>query len=501
MKLVVLAGLSLAACAVPSSDPAPSTSAPLVMTAGFADRVANIVAKRPAPPPGAFCTSGLARCFIRGQVDENGNRIHGVADPAGMTDNWGATDLESAYAIPVSNDTQATVAIVDAYGYSALESDLATYRQMYNLPACGTSDGCLKIVDQNGGNNLPADNSDWIGETSLDVDMVSAGCPSCKILVVQATDDSSDGLFVAVKTAASMGATVISNSWGYDESDLDEAFQVTVAQAEPYMDHPGIAVFVATGDDGYNDGGMGPDYPGTSAYSIGVGGTSLSKTTSGSRAWSEKAWSDGGAACSLSITMPSWQSSTSSCTMRMTSDVSAVGDPNTGVAVYDSDDGGWEVVGGTSAASPLTASIFALTNNGNRTAQFAYQNAAAFNDVTSGKDGTCGAKLCTAGSGWDGPTGIGTPNGTALAALGGGNGSGSGSGSNMGSGSDSGSGSNMGSGSDDNNGSGSGSDDGNGDNGDGNSGGGGGCNVAGGSGAATFLFALGLALVRRRRRA
>ena len=481
----------LVACAVPSSAPAPVPS--LAKDDGFADRLANVAMARHTAPAGSLCSSdhGLFRCFARGRVDANGHRIHGVPDASGVA-GLGADDLAAAYKIPVDNDPGATVAIVDAFGYSNLEADLAMYRSQYGLPACTAANGCLKIVDENGGSNLPQDDVEWIGETSLDVDMASAACPKCKILVVQASDQDSS-LFTSIKTAAMLGATVISNSWGAPEQEIQEAFQISVADAEPFLQHDGIGVFVATGDDGFDDGDFGPDYPGTSAFSVGVGGTSLSPDAS-TRGWSEAAWDDGGSACSVNIAKPTWQTG-SDCPMRMTADVSAVGDPETGVAVYDSDDGGWEVVGGTSAASPLTAAIYAVTRNGNRTAQFAYQNPTAYFDVTTGNNGNftdCGAKLCDAGSGWDGPTGVGTPNGTALAALGGtGSGSGSGSGSNMGSGSDMGSdmGSNMGSGSDmngDNNG------------GNGNSGGGG-CAVGGGSGLATFVFALGLALVRRRR--
>ena len=246
--------------------------------------------------------------------------------------------------------------------------------------------------------------------------MASAACPKCKILVVQADDDSGDGLYLSQMAAASLGATVISNSWGGPEDN-------TVASSEMYFNHSGIAIFVASGDSGYNDGGQGPDYPSTSAYTIAVGGTTLTSSTN-SRGWTEKAWSGGGSSCSTNVAKPSWQTSTA-CAKRMASDVSAVGDPNTGLAVYNN--GQWQVVGGTSAASPLVAGIYALTKNGGATAQFAYQNAGAFYDVTSGTNGTCTAPLCKSAAGWDGPTGVGTPNGAMLATLGG-TGTGSGSG-------------------------------------------------------------------------
>jgi hypothetical protein len=311
--------------------------------------------------------------------------------------------------------------------------------------------------------------------------------------VVQADDDQGDGLNIANTTAATLGATVVSNSWGGPEDS-------SVASEEMYFNHPGIAVFVAAGDNGNT--GTSPDYPSTSAYTIGVGGTTLTKSTSSTRGWTESAWSDGGSSCSKSVAKPSWQTS-SACAKRATSDVSAVGDPNTGVAVYN---GGWQAVGGTSAASPLVAAIYALTKNGGATAQFAYLHTDAFYDVTTGKNGTCTTAMCKAAAGWDGPTGIGTPNGTMLAALGGGGmGSGGGSGSGSGTGSGGGSGTGMGSGSDTGSdggggtGSDTGSDGGGGGGGEGDGGGHGGCNVGGGTGSGALIF-IALAFVRRRRR-
>jgi len=359
-------------------------------------------------PHAAICNGGRFRCFAQRRTDETG-RFIAFAQAQGI----GATDLASAYNLDTSVDPNATIAIVDAYGYSALASDLAQYRSHYGLPACTVASGCLKIVNQQGQSApLPANplaNDDWTGETARDVDMASAACPKCKILVVQADDDQGNGLFIANATAATLGATVVSNSWGGPEDN-------TVASSESYFNHPGIAIFVASGDNGYNDGGQGPDYPSTSAYKIGVGGTSLTPS-SNSRGWAESAWSGGGSSCSTNVTKPSWQTS-SACAMRMASDVAAVGDPNTGLAVYNAAQGGWSVVGGTSAASPLVAAIFALTKNGGATAQFAYLNTGAFYDVTSGKNGTCTTKsstatayLCTGSVGYDGPTGNGAPNG------------------------------------------------------------------------------------------
>jgi len=434
---------------------------------------------------GSVCSTGPIRCHAHARVTLDGH-VQAAAVPQG----YGPPDLQSAYNIPTTISGTPTVAIVDAYGYSNLEADLAVYRSTYGLPACSTANGCLKIVNQSGQTTpLPANppaNDDWTLETALDVDMASAACPSCKILVVQATDNAGDGLYLGQNAAASLGATVISNSWGGPEQPGQ-----SLTASEAYFAHPGIAVFVSAGDDGYNDAGQGPDYPATSANVIAVGGTSLTKTTGG-RGWAETAWSSGGSACSLSIPKPAYQTGTQ-CQYKATTDIAAVGDPQTGVAIYNSANGGWAVIGGTSASAPLIAAIFAATGNGAQTSgTFVMQNAAKMYDVTTGTNGTCGTILCKAGIGWDGPTGYGTPNASAIVA----NNTGTGGGSDSGSG---------GGGTGDGGGTGGG-------NGGGGQGGGGaggvgdgdvvgGC-AAGGSGAGLgVLLALGAVVTRRRRAA
>ncbi len=348
---------------------------------------------------------GKFRCFAKIKASNNTGNAKFFAAPTG----YGPPDLVAAYNIETNITTTPTVAIVDAYGYTALESDLGKYRTQYGLPACTVANGCLKIVNAQGAtsplpNNPPA-NDDWTVETALDVDMASAACPKCKILVVQA-DDPGDTLLSAQAVAKSLGATVISNSWGGPEQAGTPA-----TATESSFNQSGVTIFVAAGDDGYDDAGQGPDYPGTSAYAIAVGGTNLKKDAS-ARGWSETAWTMGGSACSLSIPKPAYQD-LSPCTYKATTDVAAVGDPATGLAVYNAANGGWISVGGTSAASPLVASIFAATGNGAvMTGAFVKANVAKFYDVPSGSNGTCTGKslLCTAGAGWDGPTGYGTPN-------------------------------------------------------------------------------------------
>ena len=390
----------LAACSLtPPEGAASSDSIDTAVPAG--------AAAIPHYPSAEVCNGGTYRCFARVRTLQSGERA-AAATPQG----WGPPDLVKAYNYNPALTPGATVAIIGAYGYANLESDLAMYRSTYGLPPCTIASGCLTVVNQTGQTSplpgaAPA-NDDWTQETALDVDMTSAACPNCKILVVQANNDLSDGLFVANDTAATFNPTVISNSWGGPEQSAQE-----VANLEPYFAHPGIAIFVASGDIGYDDANQGADYPASSQYTFAVGGTTL-QTDQSLRGYTETAWNGGGSSCSKAVAKPAWQTS-SACGKRMSVDVSAVADPDTGVAVYNADGGGWTVTGGTSAASPLVASLFALTNHGGEIAKFAYDNAGSFFDATSGTNGTCGNVLCSAGVGWDGPTGNGTPNGAMLA--------------------------------------------------------------------------------------
>ncbi len=398
----------------------------------LSNRTGHAVPKYSVDPTGKLvehtgvCQGSHFHCFARIVTHDGGHLTQHTAVTGTL-----AKDIQSAYGITdLTMGAGSTIAIIDAYGYSTLEADLAVYRSQMGLPACTTASGCLKIVNQTGGSSLPADppsSDDWTVESALDVQMASAACPACKILVVQATTDQDDGLFVANDTAASLNPTVISNSWGGAETGGE-------ASEEHYFDHPGIAIFIAAGDDGYDDNGQGPDYPGTSAYTIAVGATSLS-SSGNARGWTEHAWGGtgttysaqqisntgaGGSACSLSIAKPSYQPANTNCSFKATADVSAVGDPATGPAIYDSLSGGWQTVGGTSASSPMVAAMIAGSGNGSITGKFFYDNLSKFNDVTSGANGSCGSILCIAGTGWDGPTGVGTPNVAAIRNTGGG---------------------------------------------------------------------------------
>jgi len=355
--------------------------------------------------------AGFKHCNLDLLGDRNGAPL-ATTGPSG----YGPADLQGAYNLAstaASAGGSQTVAIVDAYDDSTAEADLGTYRSTYGLPACTTANGCFKKVNQSGvQGSYPTNNQGWGLEISLDLAMVSAVCPKCHILLVEATSNANANLYAAVDTAARLGATAISNSYGGAESSSDPSTNV-------HYNHPGIPITVSSGDSGY-----GVEYPAASPYVTAVGGTTLNKA-SNARGWSESVWSGAGSGCSAYEPKQSWQTD-SGCARRTVADVSAVADPNTGVAVYDSNCNvvnqllgqcfkGWGVVGGTSASSPIIASVYALAGNGAAVTygSFPYGNAGALNDVTAGSNGSCGGTyLCTGVPGFDGPTGLGTPNGT-----------------------------------------------------------------------------------------
>ncbi|MEZ0067285.1 subtilase family serine protease [Streptacidiphilus sp. MAP12-20] len=334
------------------------------------------------------------------------NAVSPNATPSG----YGPSDLLSAYNLPANGGAGATIAIVDAQDDPNAESDLATYRSQYGLSACTTANGCFKKVDENGGTSYPTADSGWAGEISLDLDMVSAIAPNAHIILVEATSATISDLGTSVNEAVALGAKYVSNSYGGAEDSTD------LSSDSSYFNHPGVAITVSAGDSAY-----GAQYPAGSQYVTSVGGTALSRA-SNSRGWTESVWSTSstegtGSGCSAYDPKPSWQTDTG-CSNRTISDVSAVADPATGVAVYDSYQAtGWNVYGGTSASSPIIAGVYAdagTPGSSDYPAKYPYQHTSSLNDVTSGNNGSCSpAYLCTAEVGYDGPTGWGTPNGVA----------------------------------------------------------------------------------------
>jgi hypothetical protein len=389
------------------------------------------------------------------------------APPAGaMT----PSDVVAAYRIPAASSAAGKiVALIDMPDSHAYD-ELSTYRQAFGIPAlpqcpAGVPDGktpCFASVDENG---KPADASlDCAAsdpESGLDMAMVSAACPDCSILLVEMTSAMGQGItaqeFVTTSaTAARLGAVATSISFGGPEQGGDPMGYTT----------PGHLVLAASGDLGYLlegeqfGGGHTPSYPASAPDVLSVGGTLLQK---GASDYSEVVWNDRtgatGSGCSTEFSMPAFQrklggSFFGSCSKRASVDLSAAADftpsgQGGGIASYDSHDQ-WMPMAGTSAASPLVAAILTRVGLAAEIANdlgWVYANGAAFHDVTSGTDdreGLCqaGDVMCTAGPGWDGPTGMGTPDATKLAALTGGDtgadaGAGAGASADAGAGADS----------------------------------------------------------------
>lgn len=403
--LGVVALLSFAAA--PSAARDPSTG--LVSSTS----AANVQAACPAATP------GNAQCFALRRTDIRS--IPGSAmTPFTVPSGYGPADIQSAYNLPSATaGTGMTVAVVDAFDLPTAEADLAAYRTQYGLPACTVANACFQKVNQNGLTSpLPAPDAGWGTEIALDIDMVSAACPNCNILLVEANSNSYANLTTAVDTAASMGAMAVSNSYGGPEFSGQTSL-------DSHYNHPGVAVTVSTGDCGYDCSGnfIGVSWPASSPNVVAVGGTNLTHDAS-TRGWTESAWGvalsgqGAGSGCSLYESKPSWQHD-ASCTNCMNADVSAVADPATGVAVYDN--GAWIVVGGTSASSPIIAGVYALAGlpgAGSYPASYLYADTADLYDVTSGNNNVWGSQIicpvtyyCNGVTGYDGPTGLGTPNG------------------------------------------------------------------------------------------
>lgn len=367
--------------------------------ATFAPRVAATQDVCGIPAPGQLRCLSVRRTDVVEPAGLSGRSD--VAAPASTPYGYGPADLTAAYGLDPSRGSGQTVALVDAYDSPTAESDLAAYRAQYGLPACTTANGCFRKVNQAGTTSpMPAANSGWAAEISLDVDMVSAVCPQCNILLVEANSSYTSDLGAAVDTAVALGAKFVSNSYGGGDSS-GQAY---------HFDHPGVVMTASTGDNGY-----GVSFPASAPTVTAVGGTSLTRSAT-SRGWSESAWGGSGSGCSAVFAKPAIQNLvTTGCANRAVADVSAVADPGTGVAVYLS--GGWGVFGGTSASSPIISAVYALAGTpgaGDYPNTYPYQNSDSLNDVVTGSNGSCGGTaLCGSRAGWDGPTGLGTPNGAA----------------------------------------------------------------------------------------
>lgn len=321
--------------------------------------------------------SGQARCTLEINVDAG--TVSDPTTPAAAIPGLHPADLVAAYDLP-ARGAGATVAIVDAYDDPTAQSDLAVYRSAFGLPPCDAASGCFRKVNQRGQSGAyPGANAGWSNEIALDVAMVSAACPNCRIVLVEADSDSMDDLGASVDEAATFAPLAISNSYYATEWSSE-------ANEDAHYRHRGISITASSGD------AAAPFYPAASSNVTAVGGTTL---TDAGGSWSERAWPQGGSGCSAYAAKPAWQRA-ASCSTRSTVDVAAVADPQTGVAVFSSASGGWIVAGGTSVGAPLVAAAYALAGNGVGPA-YSYGRPWAFSPI--------------GGAGYQQATGLGSPRG------------------------------------------------------------------------------------------
>ncbi len=338
----------------------------------------------PAAPNEARCTAYV--------LSAPGRAVLGVrtaALPAG----YGPADLQSAYGLTGATGGKGkTVAIVVAYNDPNAAADLAVYRSTYGLAACTVATGCLKIVNQSGGSSLPSNNASWGQEISLALDMVSANCPKCSILLVEATSATTANLATAVNTAASLGAVAISNPYSGSESSSELTYAASYS-------HAGVAITASSGDSGF-----GAEVPAAYATVVAVGGTTLSRAPGTTRGWTETGLPGGG--CSSYVAKPAFQTDPYCGTKRIDNDVAYVADSNTGVAVYDSyGSGGWLVFSGTSVGASAIAAIYGLSGDTTGAPGTLYSRAALLNHIPCVSGSACYGT-------YDPATGNGTPNGT-----------------------------------------------------------------------------------------
>jgi len=386
---------------------------------GPAARSAAQEAGAGAAPAGCTRAGGprRARCYLAVQP-ATGHPAGGAAATCTVDESAGYTpcNLQNAYeltTLSAQDGKNSTVAVVDPGNDPNAGADLATYRSSYGLPACGTASHCFTKVNQDGQqSHYPASNAGFAQEISLDLDMVSAICPHCHLLLVEASSNGLGDLGTAIGEAITLGATVVSDSWGTGEFDGETSWDANV-------DHPGVAITFSSGDGAYAGG---VQYPSASPYVTSVGGTELTPAAS-TRGWTETTWvtpgspptQGSGSGCSAYEPKPPWQHDTG-CPGRTTADVSAVA---ANVLSYDTYQAtGWYYSFGTSVSAPIVAGIYGLAHNPASItipASAAYSAAATSrHDITQGSTGSCTpAYLCTARTGYDGPTGLGSPHGRA----------------------------------------------------------------------------------------
>lgn len=418
---VVLGAGVAATCA--AASPASSATSTTPTASGTVHSTAKPTAKGTA----GGATSDQSTAIVRAGVT---HRL-GVQPTATTPLGYAPADLQSAYNLASAAATGgkgATVAIIGIGDDPTAASDLAVYRAQYGLPACTAASGCLTKVNASGQSSpLPTVDpigTSWTAAMSMGMDMVSGICPNCHILLVERAypTDGSD-LGPAVDSAVALGAkyVIVANDSGSFASAADDA---------EYYNHPGVAIAVPSGDNGLELPTSAVNFPAESPFVTTVGGTTLTRT-SNARGWAETVWQPVQAQayqtpssqCALEYGKPSWQTD-AGCAGRTDNDVAAVANPATGVSFYDTAAGygGWNVGGGTTVAASIVGAVYALAGTpaaDSYPASYPYLNAGGgLYPVTSGSNvlpgNTCiPVYLCTAGPGYNGPAGLGTPDGTA----------------------------------------------------------------------------------------
>jgi len=324
-----------------------------------------------------------------------------TSSPRGLT----PAQVKQAYGFSTSRDAGAgrTIAIVAPYDHPNIEADLNVFSRKFGLPECTTKNGCFKKVDHKGGKNWPSRNKVWSMEVALDVQWAHAIAPGAKILLVEAKTDGLNDVLKA-HDYATAHAGYVSNSWGLQEFSSQ-------SKHNHHFDRPGVSIFFASGDDG---AGAGPSYPATAPNVVAVGGTTLANI--GEPAFAEKGWSGSGGGCSRYETANPAQAAFAgygpmNCAgKRAAPDVSLVGDPRSGVSVYNSykTTEPWVTLGGTSAATPMWAARAATAGLVvDASVLYATPAAIPFRDVTSGDNGLPalpGYDMVTGLGSWTGPT-------------------------------------------------------------------------------------------------
>ncbi|MFC4114478.1 hypothetical protein [Nonomuraea zeae] len=408
-RIMKLAGVAALLAALLPAAPAaatalvPAVPAPAVATAPVP------AADAAGPSTRAICPEDAeqASCLLRVAADGAGRVLRpaeAVQDDSGVLT---AKDLQEAYRLPADLlGGGQTVAVVVPYDVGSAEADLAVYRAANGLHACDAVFPCFRKVNQRGGDTPPPPDSGYALHAAAGLQLASAACPNCKLLLVQADDASFANQALAVDQAAAQGADAVVVMAGVAE------FEEQAAQAA-HFDHPGVAITAAAGA-GFNSSGR-QIVPAAYSTVVAVGGTELWRDPAAKRGWSETAWAGTGSGCSLFETRPSWQRSGACGDQRTVADVSAVASPNTPVQVYAGALDGWVAASGTPVAAAFIAGVYGLagTDSATPAGKRLYRGSRYVFDITAGANGTCGGSdVCTAVRGYDAPSGMGTPNGT-----------------------------------------------------------------------------------------